>query len=39
MFYLYAFIGMFLQLFVLVLILTAIDHKEDQQPQQACSGH
>jgi len=38
MFYLYAFLGMFLQLFVLVLILNGIT-KEDTQVQQTCTHH
>lgn len=38
MFYLYAFLGMFLQLFVLVLILTGLT-KEDKQVQQTCTHH
>jgi len=39
MFYLYAFLGMFLQLFVLVLILSSIGQQEEKPAEEACSGH
>jgi hypothetical protein len=38
MFYLYAFLGMFLQLFVLILILNGLT-KEEKQAQEICSHH